>query len=346
MIDWRELTIEADAPLLDALGVIDRGALQFALVVEGERLVGLVTDGDVRRALVKRVTVSSPVRLAMNPRPVVGTVVEGPSKWKNLLREHHIKHLPIVDSAGRLMRVVTEQNCAEPRANWAVVMAGGLGTRLRPITEQIPKPMIEIGGTPILETILRSLTGSGISRVFFAVNYRANMIVDYFGDGGRWDAQIEYLQEPKRLGTAGALSLLPQEPSVPLVVMNGDILTGLNFASMLDDHSRAGADATMCVRAYATQIPYGVVEEEEGEFRSIVEKPTLTHLACAGIYALSPGILSCVPHMEYMDMPALFQTLVSPGRRIRVHRIDSHWIDIGRHDDLERAQIEFGKLPP
>src|SRR3954453_17671375 len=212
MIDWRELTVEADSPLIDALGVIDRGALQFVLVVEGERLVGLVTDGDVRRALVKRGPVSSPGRLAMNPKPVVGIVGEPASRWRQKLREHHVRHLPIVDSDGRLVRVVTEQNCAEPRDNWAVVMAGGLGTRLRPITEQIPKPMIEIGGTPILETILRTLTGSGISRVFLAVNYRANMIVDYFGDGSRWDAQIEYLHEPKRLGTAGALSLLPQTP--------------------------------------------------------------------------------------------------------------------------------------
>jgi len=343
MIDWRQLTVSVDAPLLQTLEVIDRGALQFALVLEGERLAGLITDGDVRRALVKGATLQSPTRLVMNANPVVGGTQEQPSQWRRKLREREIRHLPIVDPSGRLVRVVTEQNCADQRSNWAVVMAGGLGTRLRPITEQVPKPMIEIGGTPILETILRGLTGSGLSRVFFAVNYRANMIVDYFGDGHRWDARVEYLHEPKRLGTAGALSLLPESPTEPLLVMNGDILTGLSYGELLDAHAHSGAAATMCVREYATQIPYGVVETEGDELKAITEKPIVTHLASAGIYALSPEIVAELPHSEHLDMPVLFQTLIRGGRRVRVHRIDSHWIDIGRVDDLQRAQLEFGQ---
>lgn len=343
MINYRELTVSADAQVLQALRVIDNGALQFALVVDGERLVGLVTDGDIRRALVNGVDVHDPIRRAMNPNPIVGLDTEKPAQWRRKLRDRQIRHLPIVDAQGRLLRVVTEQTCATARTNWAVVMAGGLGTRLRPITEQIPKPMIEIGGTPILETILRGLTGAGISTVFFAVNYRANMIVDYFGDGHRWDARVEYLHEPKRLGTAGALSLLPRTPTEPILVMNGDILTGLSYGDMLDEHVSSGAAATMCVREYATQIPYGVVETAADELLAITEKPMVTHLASAGIYALSDRVVSGLPHSEHLDMPALFQQLLAQKQRVRVHRIDSHWIDIGRLDDLERARLEFDK---
>jgi dTDP-glucose pyrophosphorylase len=345
MIDWRLLAVSADAPLLEALQVIDRGGLQFVLVVEGERLVGLATDGDIRRALVGGLPTSTSIRHAMNPKPTVGLVSEHPSHWLRKLRDRQIRHLPIVDADGRLVRVVTAQNCAQPRSNWAVVMAGGLGTRLRPITEHVPKPMIEIGGTPILEIILRSLTGAGISRVFFAVNYRANMISDYFGDGARWDARVEYLHEPKRLGTAGALSLLPQAPPSPLLVMNGDILTGLNYGQMLDEHTASRAAATMCIREYATQIPYGVAEVDGHDLRGIIEKPIVTHLASAGIYALSPETLGRVPQAEYLDMPALFQGLIGDGQRVRVHRIDANWIDVGRLDDLQRAQLEFGNPP-
>jgi dTDP-glucose pyrophosphorylase len=344
MIDWRKLTVDADAPLLHALEIIDRGALQFALVLQDDRLAGLITDGDVRRALVKGIGVGSPTRLAMNATPIIGLTSESPAQWRQKLREHQIRHLPVVDAAGRLTRVVTEQTCAAERTNWAVVMAGGLGTRLRPLTEQIPKPMIEIGGTPILETILRGLTGAGITRVFFAVNYRANVIHEYFGDGHRWGVQIEYLHEPRRLGTAGALSLLPEVPAEPLLVMNGDILTGLNFGEMLDLHSRAAAAATMCVREYATQIPYGVVEANGDWLRGITEKPMVTHLASAGIYALSPEVARAVPRSEPLDMPTLFQNLLREGRPVRIHRIESHWIDIGRLDDLERAQLEFAKV--
>ncbi|HXO66311.1 MAG TPA: nucleotidyltransferase family protein [Steroidobacteraceae bacterium] len=343
MTDWRQFCVTPDAPLIDALLAIDRGALGFALVVDHGKLVGLATDGDVRRALIRGVTTSAPIRLAMNDRPVVGRASERPAEWRRKLHERRIRHLPIVDETGQLLRVVNTGSCSQPRDNWAVVMAGGLGTRLRPITEQLPKPMIEIGGTPILETILRTLTSCGITRVFFAVNYRADMIVDYFGDGDRWDAHIEYLREPKRMGTAGGLSLLPQVPLDPLLVMNGDILTGLDYGEMLDKHSGSGAAATVCVREHATQIPYGVVDANGVDLLAITEKPVVTHLTSAGVYALSAETLRGLPTGGPLDMPALVQSLVEHGRRVRVHRIDEYWIDIGRIDDLERARRDFGK---
>jgi dTDP-glucose pyrophosphorylase len=343
MIDWRRLCVASEAPLIDALRAIDRGALGFALVVDHGKLVGLATDGDVRRALIRGVTTSAPIRLAMNEQPVVGRASERPAEWRRKLHESRVRHLPILDDAGQLLRVVNAASCSQPRDNWAVVMAGGLGTRLRPITEQVPKPMIEIGGTPILETILRTLTSCGITRVFFAVNYRADMIMDYFGDGDRWDAHIEYLREPKRLGTAGALSLLPQMPAAPLLVMNGDILTGLDYAEMLEQHSGSGAAATVCVREHATQIPYGVIDANGARLLAITEKPVVTHLTSAGVYALSTETLRHVPPGGQIDMPALMQSLVDHGQRVQVYRIEEYWIDIGRIDDLERARRELGK---
>jgi dTDP-glucose pyrophosphorylase len=327
---------------VDTLRVIDRGSQQFALVVDAGTLVGLVTDGDIRRALMQGLDISAPIRSAMNSRPVVGLETEPGKVWRQKLREHRIRHLPIVDARGVLLRVVDEQSCAEPRDNWAVVMAGGLGTRLRPITEQVPKPMIEIGGTPILELILKALTAAGITRVFLAVNYRAEMIVAHFGDGARWGASIEYLRETHPMGTAGALSLLPQEPLAPLLVMNGDILTGLDYAEVLDQHARSGAAATLCALEHATQIPYGVVEAEGENLLTITEKPTVRHLASAGVYALSREAVQSVPRGQFFDMPALMQALVRNGSRVRVHRIDEYWIDIGRMDDLERARKQFG----
>jgi dTDP-glucose pyrophosphorylase len=343
MIDWRQFCVTPEASIVEALRAIDRGALGFALVVDHGRLVGLATDGDVRRALIRGVATTAPTRLAMNEQPTVGLASERPAEWRRKLRERRIRHLPIVDETGQLLRVVNSGTCSRPRDNWAVVMAGGLGTRLRPLTEQVPKPLIEIGGTPILETILRTLTSCGISRVFLAVNYRADMIVDYFGDGDRWDAHIEYLREPKRMGTAGALSLLPMLPDAPVLVMNGDILTGLDYGEMLDEHAGSGADATVCVREHATQIPYGVVDVHGTELRAITEKPVVMHLTSAGVYALSAESLRGVPSATQLDMPALLQWLVDHGRRVRVHRIDEYWIDIGRIDDLERARRELGK---
>lgn len=344
MIHWREFSVPASTSVLEALSVIDRAALQFALVVENDTLVGLATDGDVRRALMHGVPTTAPIRLAMNQKPVVGLGSETPQDWRRKLREHRIKYLPIVDAAGRLLRVVNELTCAHRRDNWAVVMAGGLGTRLRPITEQVPKPMLEIGGTPILETILRSLIGAGVGRVFLAVNYRAEMIEEYFGDGSRWDVQIEYLRESRRMGTAGALGLLPQQPQAPLLVMNGDIITGLNFSDFLDGHGRTGALATVCVREYSTQIPFGVVETEGDELRAITEKPVMRHLASAGIYAISAAALAHVPQdSDVFDMPMLLQRLMERRQRVCVYRIDDYWIDIGQMNDLERARKDFGK---
>jgi len=340
-VDWRALSVAPEAPLLQALQVIDRGGLQFALVMSDTKLLGVVTDGDVRRALMRGVTTGSPTRDAMNARPILGTLEEGPAGWRRKMRENGIRHLPLTDGGGRMQRLISERGGSDTRENWVVLMAGGLGTRLRPITESIPKPMVEVGGRPILETIIGTLAHSGFQRLFLSVNYRAEAIERHFGDGNGFGVQIEYLRESKRMGTAGALSMLPSVPRAPMLLMNGDVLTGMDLGEFLDIHAQNGASATVGVREFSTKIPYGVIELEHERVVGIREKPDIRHWVSAGIYALSPELLPLVPIGEYFDMPTLLDKTVRSGREVRAHPIREYWIDVGRLDDLERARQEF-----
>jgi dTDP-glucose pyrophosphorylase len=341
IVDWRAAALLPDATLLEALQVIDRCGIQFALVVDDLRLLGTVTDGDIRRALMRGIQTGAPIRQAMNPSPVLGTLDEGPSGWHRKMRVHGIRHLPLVDAAGKMQRLITEQSSGHFRASWVVIMAGGLGTRLRPLTESVPKPMLEVGGRPILETTVNLLAHSGFRQLFLSVNYRAEAIERHFGDGAAFGVEIEYLREPKSLGTAGALSMLPSLPQAPILMMNADILTGLDPGAFIDAHVQHGALATVGVREFVTQIPYGVVRIEGANVQSIDEKPELRHSVSAGIYALSPELLVYVSQGEPLDMPTLLTRVIGKGHAVRAHRIEEFWIDVGKLDDLERARLEF-----
>jgi NDP-sugar pyrophosphorylase family protein len=221
---------------------------------------------------------------------------------------------------------------AVERPNWVVLMAGGLGTRLRPLTEDCPKPMLPVGGKPILESILESFVEQGFRRFFFSVNYKAEMVQDHFGDGSRWGVRIDYLHEDRRLGTAGALSLLDDRPDAPLVVMNGDLLTRASFDKLLDFHYAQSATATMTVRDYDFQVPYGVVKIDGTQIVSIEEKPVQKFFVSAGIYVLSPSVF---------DMPSLFSRLINEGQKVAAYPLKEYWLDIGRIEEFERAQREW-----
>lgn len=339
--DWHRFTVPPEASLLDALKVIDDGAMQFAIVVSGQTLVGIVTDGDVRRALVRGASTGSRIDEVMNPNPVCGTLAEGPPGWRLKLRRHQIRHLPVVDASRQLQHLVTDQPSQGARDNWVVLMAGGLGTRLRPLTENIPKPMIEVGGRPILESIVDTLAHHGFRRLFLSVNYRADMIESHFRDGSAFGLQIEYLREPARLGTAGALAMLPHRPTAPLLVMNGDILTGLDLGGFVDTHVEQGSAITIGAREFNTQIPYGVLDLEGEVVRGIREKPSVTSIVSAGIYAVAPDVLGLLPGPQFFDMPTLVEHAVASGRRVRAQVIRDYWIDVGRLEDLDRARLHF-----
>jgi NDP-sugar pyrophosphorylase family protein len=231
------------------------------------------------------------------------------------------------------------QNSLHP--NWVLLMAGGLGSRLLPLTEVSPKPLLKVGNKPLLETILDNFIEYGFKHFFISVNYKAEMFENYFGDGSRWGIEIKYLKEKEKKGTAGALSLLPNVPSHPVLVMNGDLLTNINFTQLLDFHMQHKANATMCVRSYDFQVPYGVTEIEGNSIISLDEKPMQQFFVNAGIYVLEPSVFRLIPGNTFFDMTDLFGLMLEEKQEISAFPIREYWLDIGKIEDLEKANGEF-----
>lgn len=342
---WQRALVSPTATVREAIEAIDKSGVQIALVVEdGSRLLGTVTDGDVRRALLRGVGVGEPVGRVMNSTPTVVPDHTPPPQVLGLMKSTTHRCIPGLDALGRVTRVFHLGDFLQPerRDNAVVIMAGGLGTRLNPLTRETPKPLIKVGTKPILETILDNFREYGFQDFFVSVNYKAEMVMAHFGDGSRWGVRIRYLEENDRLGTAGSLSLLPERPEQPLLVMNGDLLTKVNFHQLLDFHREHGALATMGVREYDMQVPFGVVKLKEDRITSIDEKPVHRFFVNAGIYVLEPDALDFVPRNEYFDMTTLFQRLVEGERATSAFPIREYWLDVGRLDDLERARADHG----
>jgi NDP-sugar pyrophosphorylase family protein len=251
--------------------------------------------------------------------------------------------VPVVDHGHHVVGLEIMENLLSPstRDNLVVIMAGGLGSRLRPMTNDCPKPMLKVGGKPILETILETFLQHGFREFCFAVNYKAEMISDYFGDGGKHDCFIEYLHENEPLGTAGALSLLATLPVQPVIVMNGDVLTKVDFKCLLDFHGRNNSQATMCVREYDIQVPYGVVQVDQHRLEGIEEKPVHKFFVNAGIYVLQPEVLKMIPRNKHCDMPTLFKRVLEEGHETSVFPVREYWLDLGKIEDFNRAKGDF-----
>jgi dTDP-glucose pyrophosphorylase len=340
---WTTCCLSPAATIAEAIRTIDKGSLQIALVVEENRLKGTLTDGDVRRALLAGTTLQDPVVVAMNAHPAVASLGDDRESVISRMRGGQIRQMPILDSAGKLvgMEILDDLLAPEARMNPVVIMAGGLGRRLTPLTDQCPKPMLLIGGRPILETILLSFIDYGFKQFYISVNHKADMITQYFGDGSSWGVHIEYIREDKRLGTAGALSLIPKKPSLPLVVMNADILTKVNFNHLLEYHRAEEASATMCVREYEHQVPYGVVRIANSQILEIQEKPIQKFFINAGIYILDPKIIDIIPKYEHVDMTTLFDRIIKENWKTAVFPLREYWLDIGRHSDLDNAKSDY-----
>ncbi|MBC7998471.1 MAG: NTP transferase domain-containing protein [Leptolyngbya sp.] len=222
-----------------------------------------------------------------------------------------------------------------------VLMVGGEGARLRPLTNNCPKPMLEVGGIPIVERLLQNLIAVGFERVCFAVYYKAEVIENYFGDGSRWGIAIEYLREETRMGTAGALALLRDKIDKPVLVMNGDLVTEANFPKILEHHMQCKAVATMCAVPFEITAPYGIVELEGSFLSSVREKPLLSAFANAGIYVVSHEAIEIIPTGKPYDMPQLFEQLISNKEKVGAYVINERWSDVGDLSELERVQNEF-----
>jgi len=346
MDSWESLVISGDVLIIDAVQVIDKTKMQIALVVGPDRrLLGTVTDGDVRRAILRGVPMTAQAGSIMCSSPTVAHVGDSLEVIRNKMNRKLLRHIPLVDDEGRIVGLYTMlqfmQQEEKKYDNLVVLMAGGRGERLRPLTLECPKPMLHVGSKPILQTILENFLQQGFGRFVISINYLGEVIEKRFGDGSEWGAEITYLREDAPLGTAGALSLLPQRPDKPFLVMNADLLTKANFTNLLAFHAEHGAVASMGVRSYEMQVPFGVAHVDNHRLLRLEEKPRIVHFVNAGIYALSPEALDFIPRAEPLDMPELLNRMVDGGKEVAVYPVREYWMDIGRLSDYERANDEY-----
>jgi dTDP-glucose pyrophosphorylase/predicted transcriptional regulator len=344
MSKWTEVLVGPDQSIRETIRRIDGSSLQIALVVDTERkLLGTVTDGDVRRGILKGVSLDDSATKIMNAKPTVARQGDDRDSMLAAMRARLLHQIPVVDADNRVVGLeVLDSLLGAKRDNIVVLMAGGRGTRLRPLTDDTPKPLLHVGSKPILETIVESLIEQGFGRFYLAVNYLAEKFEQHFGDGSRWGVDIRYLRESTPLGTAGALSLLPEPPAKPLLVMNADLVTRIGFGHLVDFHVKQKAVATMGVREYDFQVPFGVVHMQNERIVEVQEKPTHRFFVNAGVYVFDPSALDVVPREQRFDMPDLFNALVKQGRHTAVFPIREYWLDVGRHDDFARATDELG----
>lgn len=348
MKNWDSALISSEATLEEAIAVMDQSALRIALVTDDtRRLLGTLTDGDVRRALLKHLPLSTPVEKVMCKTPQVAQQKWNRDRILAVMERQKLLHLPVVNDQGQVIGLETLHGMLDKRLrkNPVFLMAGGFGTRLHPLTNDCPKPLLKVGDKPILELILESFIKAGFHNFFISTHYLPEMVRNHFGDGERWGVSIRYTHEETPLGTGGALGLLPQdEIDEPIFVMNGDLLTNLNYQEVLDFHVSQHGVATMCVREYEYQIPYGVVQSEGQMIRSMVEKPVQKFFVNAGIYVLSPELIKRVKPNTRLDMPTLLEDAIAKGESVMMFPVHEYWLDIGRMEDFKRAQIEFGAV--
>ncbi len=347
MIAWQQALVGPESTVREAIETIDAAGLQIAIVADEDgRLLGTVTDGDVRRAILRGTSLDAAVGEVMNENPTTAREHDDRETLLRLMRQRNLHQIPLLDATWRVVGLEVLDRLLQPtrRANAVVLMAGGLGSRLSPLTDSTPKPLLHVGAKPILETILEAFVEHGFGRFYLSVNYLAEQVEAHFGDGSQWGVEIEYLRERDRLGTAGALSLLPERPTGPLFVMNGDLLTRLNFTRLLDFHAEHAATATMCVREYEMQVPYGVIETRDHRILDIHEKPTERYLVNAGVYVLQPETIDLVPPGEFFDMPDLFKELIRQRQKTAAFPVREYWMDIGRVEDFDRANGQFDEV--
>ncbi|MFK8066925.1 MAG: nucleotidyltransferase family protein [Gammaproteobacteria bacterium] len=344
--DWRKTVVGPEATVEYAIKVIDKEALRIALVVDDKfQLLGTVTDGDVRRGLINKLPLDTEVVNVMNSTPMVSELGAPRHQLLALMEEKRLLSIPIVDR-GVLVGLETLQDLMTRPTfdNPVFLMAGGFGTRLRPLTDECPKPLIRVGDKPILQTILESFVEAGFHDFYISTHFMPEMIEDYFGDGSKWGVNINYVYEEEPLGTGGALGLLPKNlPNLPIIMMNGDILTKVDYIQLLNYHSEHDAVATMCVREYDYQVPYGVIEGEGHKIISMVEKPEYKFFVNAGIYVLNPSILNKVSSNQKIDMPTLLEKSIEKNELVAQFPVHEYWLDVGKMNDLEQAQKDFIK---
>ena len=347
MINISKISVHDNVTIMNSLDVISSGAVKIALVVDADnKLLGTLSDGDIRRGLLRKKILNDTIEDIYFKSPVTakrGTLRED---LLRLCSINKISQVPIIDDDQKVIDLflLDSELSKKQHTNNVVLMVGGLGTRLRPLTKHMPKPMLNVGDRPILETIVKGFVDCGFTNITMCLGYKSNVIQDYFQDGSAFGASIDYIVEEKRLGTAGALSLLKKKLNKPFFVMNGDLLTNVNFENMLDFHELNNSKATMCVREYDIQVPYGVVNLNKEKIVSIEEKPIHSFFVNAGIYLLEPECIDLIPSNGFYDMPLLFEELILNNKKTVSFPLKEYWLDVGRISDYEKAKFEYKNI--
>ncbi len=337
-------TIPLESSLLDALKSIDASYGKITLVVDkNSELVGTLTDGDLRRAILKQANLLENVASYMNTNffSVRNNIAE--AEAISLMKSHSLMQLPVIDEHRHVLGIylLRDFNRRSNQKNPVVIMAGGLGKRLLPLTERCPKPMLPIHGKPLLEIIIGQCKSLGYSDIYISVNYLKTKIINYFEDGSKFDVNIQYLCEDQPLGTAGSLSLLPKNIEEPIFVINGDVLTQLDLSNMLSFHIEANSALTIGVRTYQHRVPYGVIKAIDSKYINIEEKPTYNYLVNSGIYIINPEVLNLIPSEEHLDMPDLINKSKKHELNVNVCPIHEYWLDVGNPDTFRLAEEQW-----
>ena len=346
-MDVKKLQLSFKASIRKALTIVGQERVRLGVVVnEKDEFLGIISDADIRKALLNGFKLDSLIEEIYTKNPKTITPDTPQSEILALASKYDIYDFPVLDENKKLVKIISVSKILEkkPKKNKIVLMLGGLGSRLAPLTNNTPKPMLKVGSKPILETIVERFAKQGFTDFIFCVNYKSEIIKKYFENGAKFGVNISYIKEEKRLGTAGALSLFKAskiELNESFFVMNGDILTELDFASILKEHKRKENKATMCVREFSYQVPYGVVRSDGDRILELEEKPNFNFLVSAGIYVFEPSILELLKENEYLDMPELFTLLLEQNARVGKYEVKDYWIDIGQLSEFQRANDEF-----
>jgi dTDP-glucose pyrophosphorylase len=345
--DLTNLTVDPESSIHQAIGRMDISRIGIILVVDADRkLLGTITDGDIRRANLTNISLDQPVTVLLEHKadsrhasPITAPASADRAHLLRVLQQHKIHHLPLVDTSQRVVALVTLEEFVPNQMPpiQAVVMAGGFGRRLLPLTEKTPKSMLPVGDRPLIEIIIQQLRAAGIERINVAVHHESEQITQHLGDGRNFGVSINYVTEDRPLGTAGALGLM-ESPHETNLVINGDILTQVDFHAMLAFHREYQSDLTVAVQRYGVQIPFGVVECQGAFVHSLVEKPSLNFLVNAGMYLLEPSVYGFIPVGVRYDMTDLIQRLLDAGRPVVAFPVREYWLDIGQHEDYWQAQ--------
>ncbi len=338
-----KLLVKPSDSIRSVIEVIDKNAKEIALVVDDDRrLLGTVTDGDIRRCILKIIELDSPVELIMQKNPTCADIGYKSSELLLLMNKYTIRHIPIINANRHLVDLVWISDLTKRRyiPAKAIIMAGGYGSRLRPLTNDTPKPMLKVWGKPILEVIIEHLQSFGVQDMYIATRYKAEKIKDYFKDGASFNLNISYIEEKDRLGTVGAVSLIKEDFKCPFIIINSDILTKLNFKEMYHFHLSSHAKMTVAVRKYDIQLPFGVVQTEDERIVGLSEKPEACFFVNAGVYILNPELKNMIPYNKHMDITELINILINSDEQVSSFPVREYWLDIGRFTDFEKAHLD------